>query len=260
LNPVTGNPTVHPLLWRAGRMLDLGTLGGSYAFATGLNERGQVLVQSTLAGDQSFHAFIWENGTATDLGTLGGSVVVGDWLSNTGEVVGRAFLEGDEVYHAFLWRDHVLLDLGASSQDCSQALGVNSRRQIVGYSVNCSEFPFPDLHALLWERGEEPVDLNTLLSQPSELILTIASAINEKGEITGGALLPSGDTHTYLLVPCDELHPDTPDCDYRSLEDHQLAREKSEFSSPTNRDNPARVSATSKAHVLAERLFKRTRP
>jgi hypothetical protein len=38
-----------------GRMLDLGTLGGTLAFTGALNERGQVVGISTLPGDLTFH-------------------------------------------------------------------------------------------------------------------------------------------------------------------------------------------------------------
>ena len=48
---VYGIPTVHPFLWDNGQMVDLGSLGGVLAYATGLNEKGHVVGQSTLTGD-----------------------------------------------------------------------------------------------------------------------------------------------------------------------------------------------------------------
>jgi probable HAF family extracellular repeat protein len=54
--------TLHAFLWEKGKMMDLGTLGGSCAFAYSLNSRGQVVGQATLDGDQEDHPFIWEQG------------------------------------------------------------------------------------------------------------------------------------------------------------------------------------------------------
>src|SRR5437016_12602987 len=52
---------------------DLGTLGGSFSVALGVNSRGQVIGNSFTTGDQALHAFIYSDGRMRDLGTLGGS-------------------------------------------------------------------------------------------------------------------------------------------------------------------------------------------
>jgi probable HAF family extracellular repeat protein len=70
-NAVTKVPTQDPFLWRNGHMTDLGTLGGTFGTANWLNDAGQVVGQSNLAGDQSSHPYLWQDGTMTDLGTLG---------------------------------------------------------------------------------------------------------------------------------------------------------------------------------------------
>jgi probable HAF family extracellular repeat protein len=71
-NPGTGIPTFDPFLWDKGRMIDLGTFGGTMGMATGINNRGQVLGYSSLPGDVNFHGFLWDHGALTDIGTLGG--------------------------------------------------------------------------------------------------------------------------------------------------------------------------------------------
>jgi|ERR1700674_3226283 probable HAF family extracellular repeat protein len=53
-------------------VLDLGTLGGTFATALGVNNKGWVTGFANLAGDQNHHAFLWVKGVKMDLGTLGG--------------------------------------------------------------------------------------------------------------------------------------------------------------------------------------------
>ena len=40
----------------------LGTLGGTFAEAWGVNNRGAMAGHSTLPGDQTYHAFVWQRG------------------------------------------------------------------------------------------------------------------------------------------------------------------------------------------------------
>ncbi len=60
----------HAVLWRNGRIADLGTLGGVSSEPLAINARGQVVGISTTASGEA-HAFLWERGSMQDLGTLG---------------------------------------------------------------------------------------------------------------------------------------------------------------------------------------------
>ena len=69
-------------------MIDLGTLGGSAASATAVNDAGQVVGCSLHAGDDT-HAFSWTAaGGMIDLGTLGGCCSEAIAVNDAGQVVG----------------------------------------------------------------------------------------------------------------------------------------------------------------------------
>ena len=226
VNQVTGLPTTHPFLWENGTMTDLGTLGGTLAgpfygpsgpeSIGGLNNRGDVIGTSSLAGDVTTHPFPWtKSGGMQDLGTLpGGTYGFATWLNDAREVVGLS--DTGNGLHAFFWRDGVMTDLlTVGSDPNSQATSINSRGQVVGGSFDSN---FTDLHGFLWEDGGSIADLNTLVPPGSSVFVPAAIGINDRGEIAAKGVLPNGDEHAVLLVPCDENHPGVEGCDYSMVD------------------------------------------
>jgi probable HAF family extracellular repeat protein len=51
-------------------MQDLGTLGGTYSPAEGINSGSQIVGSSTLMGDTAVHAFLYTGGTMEDLNNV----------------------------------------------------------------------------------------------------------------------------------------------------------------------------------------------
>jgi probable HAF family extracellular repeat protein len=258
LNATTGTPTVHPFLFEDGKMLDLHSLGGSFAvpgplFAQGggvLNNRGQVVGASTLEGDQTWHPFLWEGGVLKDLGTLGGNNGEAFWLSDSGLVVGRADFSPESTHHhAFLWKNGAMTDLG-TLEPClnSTAVSVNSKGQVVGETGACPSGG--DGPIFLSENGEPMVDLNTLVLPGSDLFLIGAANINDRGEIAGLGVLPNGDTRGVVLVPASaaEIAAASP-----------LATAKP-TTVPPHRAAPTSVDSPFGGRMMRRNLFRRLQP
>jgi probable HAF family extracellular repeat protein len=195
-----GFPALNPFLWHQGVMTDLGTLGGTFGVAAKVTNRGQVVGDSDLEGDSTRHGFSWKDGVLTDIGTLGGDFSTAKWVNEAGQVVGFATTENG-LKKAFRWREGHMKDLGSVDGDlCSAAWSINEAGQIIGNSAPECHFS-TQVRAFLWERGQV-FDLNTFVPADSDLYLFEADFINDRGDITGPAFLPSGEVHQYLLVRC----------------------------------------------------------
>ena len=198
-----------------GQIQELPPLGGDPdGAATAINNRGDVvgisgLCANAVGGLSAKHAVLWHDGIPTDLGNLGGAA----WhtpasINNRGEVVGFSDLPGDNNgkhinFHAFLWtRQTGMQDLGALPGDTiSEALGINEQGQVVGES--CTDNTFSNCRAFLWQDGVK-TDLNRL-APPGSPFLIFANDINDRGEITGEAFIPStGEAPAFLAVPTHE--------------------------------------------------------
>jgi probable HAF family extracellular repeat protein len=214
-NP-SGFPTIDPFFWENGEMVDIGTLGGTQGAPNWMNTRGQVVGFSNLAGDQVGHAFLWDKKEGLkDLGTLEvGGFSSAIWINDAGEIVG--FSCGSTGCRAFLWKNEVMTDLGTVAGDaCSGANSINSQGQTVGFgSADCNN----EDHAFVSENAGPAVDLNTLVVPGSGLTVNNAVFINDRGEIAGTGLLPNGDIHAVLLIPCDGNHADVEGCDFEPVE------------------------------------------
>lgn len=183
--------------------------GDSTSAATAINDRGQVVGISgecdvAVGQFSARHSVLWEHGRVTEIPNLGGT----NWhtpmaINQRGDVVGFSNPPGDAggtlfIAHAFLWtRRGGIKDLGTLPGDqTSQAMGINSRRQVVGVSTGPGgNRPF------LWQDGVLK-DLNKLVEPGFADSLVSAQHINDAGQITGRVFeKSSGKTLTFVATP-----------------------------------------------------------
>jgi probable HAF family extracellular repeat protein len=192
-------------------MSDLGTLGGGFSNAVGINDPGSVVGTANntepdlIFGGQRNLAFLWQKGVMSDLGTLGGPDSVSNSVNDRTQVVGYAYNTTPDPsapfsapqFHPFLWQNGVMQDLRPFGSDPDAvAAGINNQGQIVGGSGNF----FQPFQAVLWHNGTV-TDLNTLIPATSGWQLLAANAINTQGQIVGYGINPAGHFRGFLLTP-----------------------------------------------------------
>ncbi|MBE9537070.1 MAG: hypothetical protein IMF07_07795 [Proteobacteria bacterium] len=161
----------HAFLWENGILTDLGTLGGNYSEANGINDFGQVVGWSYLAASDSEttsetlekleplsqpkgNAFLWENGVMTDLGST--ACYPGNKMMMESRI--RRF------------------------STCSEALAINNRGQVVGRDTTLK-----GSFAAMWTVPIPPQTPEEEVTQITDEIENIVSAGNlNQGE--GSAL------------------------------------------------------------------------
>ncbi len=171
LLPVTGMPE-HSVLWQAGSITDLGTLGGQQSAGLGINNAGTVCGWAFTASGSMLPA-LWNGGTGTALATLGGASGTAWGINDAGTVVGDSWLSsGDD--HATLWSAGSVRDLGTLGGASSVAYDINNSGQAVGTAKDSSGRD----RAVSWGLGGA-----TDLSGLSGGQWTTASGVNDSGQV-----------------------------------------------------------------------------
>jgi probable HAF family extracellular repeat protein len=192
-------------MWEKGEVRALPTLPGEPdGFVQGLNDLGQAVGATGTCTSFAIHAVLWENDHAFQLADLGHTGSNAYAINDRGQAVGYVSTNDGSTIVASLWLNGAhgaVTNLGILPGDgAAFATGINNRAQVVGSTFNSAG----------WSRGfisqgVVMTDLNTLIPGDSNLKIIAASNINERGQISGMAMVKTGPdagkVHAILLTP-----------------------------------------------------------
>lgn len=199
--------------WENGVMRALPTLGGNNSFATGANNRGQIVGWAenavhdpTCASPQvlQFRPVIWGPGRnqIQELPPLpGDSSGAATAINNKGQVVGISGACDQAVgrltaAHAVLWDRGRVIDLGnLGAEWWNTPMAINQRGDVVGFASLPGDDPdSATLHAFIWTRRGGMRDLGTLPGDVSSQ----ANGINDRGQVVGVSCDAAGNCRAFL--------------------------------------------------------------
>jgi probable HAF family extracellular repeat protein len=194
-------------VWENGVMEALPTLGGDHGFATGVNDRGQVVgwAETTVEDPTctqpqvlQFRAVMWEprNDRMVELPPLpGDSTSAATAINQRGQVVG---ISGEcdiavgrfSARHAVLWERGQVREIGnLGGVSWHTPMAINERGDVVGFSnPPGDEDGSFNARAFLFTRDGRTIDLKTLPGDETSQAL----GINARGDVVGVSSGPNG--------------------------------------------------------------------
>jgi probable HAF family extracellular repeat protein len=201
----TNNQIELPVLWEKGKIQALPTVDGDPdGVAFWINDEGQAVGDSRNCSGTILHAVSWENGTASPLPDFGTGAAAQS-INNQGQIVGTVGSADNTTQTGALWQNKTLTTLDLLPGDFGGiASGINSKGQVVGSNWDSN---FNWSHGYIWQNNVT-TDLNTLFPASSNLFAVMANKINDRGQISGMAIVLSGpdagNIHAFLATPANQ--------------------------------------------------------
>jgi probable HAF family extracellular repeat protein len=133
-----------------------------------------------------------------DLGALDGALESQAVGINAGGQVAGWSSQATHTGNAFVWLEGSgMRDLGSSETAFDiRAAGINAFGQIVGTAFGLDH----GMSAFVWTKSTGTLSLNDLIPANSGWTLSVASTINNMGQIAGYGMIED-QTHAFLLTP-----------------------------------------------------------
>jgi probable HAF family extracellular repeat protein len=155
--------------------------GCSSAFASAINDQGQVLLTCKLTGGSETRSFIWEAGKLRRLPEFGAGFIRHEAsdINNSGQIAGSSWAGGFPAA-AWSWKDGTFTALGSLGGANAASFAINASGQQTGWSnVGLPQSIFA-WYAYLWE-GDRMIHLGEL----PESLASNGSAISDGGQVVG---------------------------------------------------------------------------
>ena len=224
--------TILPVMWEKGEIRALPTLPGEPdGFVQGLNDQGQAVGATGTCTSFAIHAVLWVNDHAFQLADLGHTGSDAYAINDHGQAVGYVSTNDGSTIVASLWENGAhgaVTNLGILPGDgAAFATGINNRTQVVGSTFNSQGWS----RGFIWQ-DNLMTDLNTLISKDSNFYIIAASNINQRGQISGMAMVLTGPDkdkiHAILLTPSSEETGESA-ADFARTHPHSTVPENSHY-------------------------------
>jgi probable HAF family extracellular repeat protein len=175
--------------WPKLNPIDLGTLGGMFSQASGVDAfTNHIAGSSSLTNEVAIHAVVWDghSNAITDLGVLsGGTNSSAAGVTSHGVATGTSdYL--DSVYglvqRAFLYKNSNLTMIGTLGGSQSYGTGINESNQVAGYATTAND---ATTHGFFYDSSSATLrDLGTLIGAGGN---SAAFALNNFGGVGGSS-------------------------------------------------------------------------
>jgi probable HAF family extracellular repeat protein len=204
---ITNNRIALPAKWENGTVKPLPLVTGDFdGDAFWINDLGQAVGYS---GNclVATHGVSWEHGVVSTLQDLGNGAIAQS-INNRGQIVGQIGSADGSTSIGGVWlngKDGAVTGIALPQGDAiGLATGINDQGQVVGSTLD-SQFNWS--HAFIWQ-DNVLTTLDTLFPASANLFPVMGNKINERGQISGMAIVMSGphkgDIHAFLATPVNE--------------------------------------------------------